>query len=187
MAFLPITKEEVGGRQVDIVYVIGEAYVDHPSFGHAIVSRLLQSLGIDVAIIPQPQNDKDYMRFGVPKYGFMVSSGVVDSMVNNYTVAKIRRTRDVYSEGGDVGKRPDRCVDVYCNNLKRLYPDTPVVIGGIEASLRRFAHYDYWKDCVLPSILVSSKADLLIYGMGERPIKEIFSMVKKGIPLDKIK
>lgn len=187
MSFLPITKEEVGGRQVDIVYVIGEAYVDHPSFGHAIVSRLLQSLGIDVAIIPQPQNDSDYTRFGAPKYGFMVSSGVVDSMVNNYTVAKIRRTRDVYSEGGDVGKRPDRCVDVYCNNLKRLYPDKLIVIGGIEASLRRFAHYDYWKDCVLPSILVSSKADLLIYGMGERPIKEIFEMVKKGIPLDKIR
>ena len=167
--------------------MIGEAYVDHPSFGHAIVSRLLQSLGIDVAIIPQPQNDSDYTRFGQPRYGFMVSSGVVDSMVNNYTVAKIRRTRDVYSEGGDVGKRPDRCVDVYCNALKRLYPNSPIVIGGIEASLRRFAHYDYWKDCVLPSILVSSKADLLIYGMGERPLKEIFGMVKKGIPLDKIK
>ncbi|MDE7071715.1 MAG: YgiQ family radical SAM protein [Clostridia bacterium] len=185
--FLPISKSEVNGRQVDIVYVIGEAYVDHPSFGHAIVSRLLQSLGIDVAIIPQPQSDNDFTRFGQPRYGFMVSSGVVDSMVNNYTVAKIRRTRDVYSEGGDVGKRPDRCVDVYCNALKRLYPNSPVVIGGIEASLRRFAHYDYWKDAVLPSILVSSKADLLIYGMGERPLKEIFSMVKKGIPLDKIK
>ncbi|MDE5911823.1 MAG: YgiQ family radical SAM protein, partial [Clostridia bacterium] len=187
MPFLPITKSEVGDRQVDIVYVIGEAYVDHPSFGHAIVSRLLQSLGIDVAIIPQPQNDADFTRFGQPKYGFMVSSGVVDSMVNNYTVAKIRRTRDVYSEGGDVGKRPDRCVDVYCNTLKRLYPDVPIVIGGIEASLRRFAHYDYWKDCVLPSILLSSKADLLIYGMGERPLKEIFDMVKNGVPLDKIK
>lgn len=187
MAFLPIHRSEVGDRQVDIVYVIGEAYVDHPSFGHAIVSRLLQSLGIDVAIIPQPQNDADFARFGQPKYGFMVSSGVVDSMVNNYTVAKIRRTRDVYSEGGDVGKRPDRCVDVYCNTLKRLFPDAPVVIGGIEASLRRFAHYDYWKDAVLPSILVSSKADLLIYGMGERPLKEIFDMVKKGVPLDKIK
>ena len=185
--FLPISKSEVNGRQVDIVYVIGDAYVDHPSFGHAIVSRLLQSLGIDVAIIPQPLNDNDFTRFGQPRYGFMVSSGVVDSMVNNYTVAKIRRTRDVYSEGGDVGKRPDRCVDVYCNALKRLYPNSPVVIGGIEASLRRFAHYDYWKDAVLPSILVSSKADLLIYGMGERPLKEIFYMVKKGIPLDKIK
>ena len=115
MAFLPITRAEVGERRVDVVYVIGEAYVDHPSFGHAIVS--LQSLGIDVAIIPQPQCDADYMRFGMPKYGFMVSGGVVDSMVNNYTVAKIRRTRDVYSEGGDVGKRPDRCVDVYCKAL----------------------------------------------------------------------
>lgn len=185
--FLPISKSEVNGRQVDIVYVIGEAYVDHPSFGHAIVSRLLQSLGIDVAIIPQPLSDNDFTRFGQPRYGFMVSSGVVDSMVNNYTVAKIRRTRDVYSEGGDVGKRPDRCVDAYCNALKRLYPNSPVVIGGIEASLRRFAHYDYWKDAVLPSILVSSKADLLIYGMGERPLREIFYMVKKGIPLDKIK
>ncbi len=187
MAFLPISTEETGGRQVDIVYVIGEAYVDHPSFGHAIVSRLLQSLGIDVVIVAQPMSDADYTRFGVPKYGFMVSSGVVDSMVNNYTVAKIHRTRDVYSEGGDVGRRPDRCVDVYCNNLKRLFPDSPIIIGGIEASLRRFAHYDYWKDQVLPSILVSSKADLLIYGMGERPIKEIFAMAKKGIPLDKIR
>ena len=187
MAFLPIFKEELQGRQADIIYVIGETYVDHPSFGHAIVSRLLQSLGFDVAIIPQPQNDEDYKRFGAPKYGFMVSSGVVDSMVNNYTVAKIRRNRDVYSEGGDTGKRPDRCVDVYCNNLKRLFPDTPVVIGGIEASLRRFAHYDYWKDEVLPTILESSKADLLIYGMGERPIKEIFELVKKGVPLDKIR
>lgn len=187
MSFLPITKEEVGGRQVDVVYVIGEAYVDHPSFGHAIVSRLLQSLGIDVAIIPQPQTPEDFMRFGEPKYCFMVSSGVVDSMVNNYTVAKIKRSRDVYSEGGDVGKRPDRCVDVYCNTLKKIYPDIPIIIGGIEASLRRFAHYDYWSDSVLPSILASSKADLLIYGMGERPIKEIFAMVKKGIPVDKIK
>lgn len=187
MAFLPISKEEVQGRQVDVVYVIGEAYVDHPSFGHAIVSRLLQSLGVDVAIVAQPQNDSDYMRFGVPKYGFMVSGGVVDSMVNNYTVAKIKRTRDVYSEGGKTGMRPDRCVDVYCNNLKRLYPESPIIIGGIEASLRRFAHYDYWKDCVLPSILVSSKADLLIYGMGERPIKEIFRLAQKGVPLDKIR
>lgn len=187
MPFLPISKEEVGDRQVDVVYVIGEAYVDHPSFGHAIVSRLLQSLGIDVAIIPQPKTKDDFMRFGEPKYCFMVSSGVVDSMVNNYTVAKIKRTRDVYSEGGDVGNRPDRCVDVYCNALKKLYPHVPIIIGGIEASLRRFAHYDYWSDSVLPSILSSSKADLLIYGMGERPIKEIFEMAKKGIPIDKIK
>lgn len=184
--FLPITKQEVGG-DVDFVYVIGEAYVDHPSFGHAIVSRLIESLGFSIAMIPQPQNDDDYRRFGKPRIGFLVTGGVVDSMVNNYTVAKIRRTRDVYSEGGDVGKRPDRCVDVYTRALKRLYPDSAVVIGGIEASLRRLAHYDYWADDVLPSILVSSGADLLIYGMGERPLQEIAAAVKKGIPLSKIR
>lgn len=180
--FLPIRAEEVDG-QVDIVYVIGEAYVDHPSFGHAIVSRWLEHLGVSVAIVAQPQCDADYMRFGEPKYGFFVTGGVVDSMVNNYTVAKQRRTRDVYSEGGDVGKRPDRCVDVYCRALKRLYPTSAVVIGGIEASLRRFAHYDYWADKVLPSILVSSGADLLIYGMGEKPIADIVERLQRGIPL----
>lgn len=183
--FLPVTSRELDG-QADIVYVIGEAYVDHPSFGHAIVSRIVQAEGLKIAILPQPQRDEDYMRFGAPTMGFFVSSGVVDSMVNNYTVAKIRRTRDVYSEDGKAGLRPDRCVDVYCRNLKRLYPDVPVLIGGIEASLRRFAHYDYWADRVLPSILVSSGADLLVYGMGERPIREICRALKRGIPLDKL-
>lgn len=186
MAFLPIFKEEVDG-QVDIVYVFGEAYVDHPSFGHAIVSRLIEFMGLSIALIPQPQNKEDYMRFGQPKHAFFVSSGVVDSMVNNYTVAKLPRDRDVYSEGGDVGKRPDRCVDVYCNNLKKLYPNTPIVIGGLEASLRRFAHYDYWADKVLPSIMMSSNADLLIYGMGESPIKQICQAILKGIPVKKIR
>ena len=185
--FLPITPEELNGRQPDIVYVIGEAYCDHPSFGHAIVSRLLESLGMTVAILSQPQNDADYKKFGVPRVGFFVTGGVVDSMVNNYTVAKRRRDVDVYSEGGDVGRRPDRCVDVYCRNLKRLFPDSAVVIGGIEASLRRFAHYDYWADRVMPSILVSSGADLLIYGMGERPIAEIVKPVQKGVPLKDIR
>lgn len=183
--FLPVTREEAGG-QVDIVYVIGEAYVDHPSFGHAIVSRIIESEGLKIAMLPQPQRDEDYLRFGAPKMGFFVSGGVVDSMVNNYTVAKIRRQKDVYSEGGKVGMRPDRCVDVYCRNLKRLFPEVPVAIGGIEASLRRFAHYDYWADKVLPSILISSGADLLIYGMGERPIREICGCLKRGIPLDKL-
>ena len=183
--FLPVTREEAGG-QPDIVYVIGEAYVDHPSFGHAIISRIVQAEGLKIAILPQPQNDADYTRFGAPAMGFFVSGGVVDSMVNNYTGAKIRRTRDVYSEGGAAGLRPDRCVDVYCRNLKRLYPDVPVMIGGIEASLRRFAHYDYWADRVLPSILISSGADLLVYGMGERPVREICRALKRGIPLDKL-
>lgn len=185
--FLPITPEELNGQQPDIVYVIGEAYCDHPSFGHAIVSRLLESLGMTVAILAQPQSDEDYTKFGVPKVGFFVTGGVVDSMVNNYTVAKRRRDVDVYSEGGDVGRRPDRCVDVYCRNLKRLFPGSAVVIGGIEASLRRFAHYDYWADRVMPSILVSSGADLLIYGMGERPITDIIRLVQKGVPLKDIR
>lgn len=186
MAFLPIFRHEMEG-QPDFVYVIGEAYCDHPSFGHAIVSRLFESLGFSVAIIPQPQCEQDYCRFGQPKYAFMVSSGVVDSMVNNYTVAKLPRKKDVYSESGQVGKRPDRCVDVYCKTLKKLYSDTPIIIGGIEASLRRFAHYDYWADKVLPSILMSSGADLLIYGMGERPIIDICDALKKGIPLKSLK
>ncbi len=180
--FLPVTQAELG-CQADIVYVIGEAYVDHPSFGHAIVSRVVEHEGFKIAILPQPQSDADYMRFGEPRYGFFVTSGVVDSMVNNYTVAKKRRAKDVYSEGGETGKRPDRCVDVYCHNLKRLFPDSTVVIGGIEASLRRFAHYDYWADKVLPGILVSSGADLLIYGMGERTLKEMCNALKRGIPL----
>ena len=184
--FLPISPKELDGAP-DFVYVIGEAYCDHPSFGHAIVSRLIVSLGYTVAMLPQPQCDGDYMRFGAPRLGFLVTGGVVDSMVNNYTVAKIRRKRDVYSEGGDVGKRPDRCVDVYCRALKRLFPDVPVVIGGIEASLRRFAHYDYWSDRVLPSVLASSGADLLIYGMGERPIKDICALLDRGVPLGRIR
>ena len=187
MSFLAVKKEELNGVQPDFIYVTGEAYCDHPSFGTAIITRMLEHEGFLVAVIPQPQKDSDYTEFGCPKYGFFVSSGVVDSMVNNYTVAKIPRTRDVYSEGGDVGKRPDRAVTVYTKAIKKLFPNVPVVIGGIEASLRRFAHYDYWADKVLPSILVDSGADLLIYGMGETPILDIASRIKKGIPLDKMR
>ena len=167
--------------------VIPEAYVDHPSFGHAIISRLIESEGFSVAIISQPMKDSDYRAFGAPKTAFLVSGGVVDSMVNNYTVAKLRRKTDVYSEYGQAGKRPDRAVTVYTRTLKRLYPEVPVIIGGIEASLRRMAHYDYWADEVMPSVLVSSGADLLMYGMGERAWWDILDLLRKGVPMTKIK
>lgn len=186
MPFLPITKEEAGGS-LDFILVSADAYVDHPSFGHAILSRLIEREGFSVGILAQPQSDEDYLRFGAPNVAFLVSGGVVDSMVNNYTVAKIRRTTDVYSEGGEYGKRPDRAVTVYTRALKRLFPGIPVAIGGIEASLRRFAHYDYWSDSVMPSILESSGADLLMYGMGERPMLDILALVKKGVPFSRIK
>lgn len=186
MSFLPIHRNEAE-LPVDFVFVTGEAYCDHPTFGTALISRMLEHFGFKVGIVSQPQTDSDYMEFGEPRVGFFVSSGVVDSMVNNYTVAKLRRSKDVYSEGGDVGRRPDRAVCVYTQTIKRLYPASAVVIGGIEASLRRFAHYDYWSDTVMPSILVDSGADLLIYGMGEVPIIELCAMLKRNIPLAKIK
>ncbi|HAE88993.1 MAG TPA: YgiQ family radical SAM protein [Clostridiales bacterium] len=186
MPFLPVTAQEAGGS-LDFIIVSADAYVDHPSFGHAIVSRIIEAEGFSVGIIPQPQTDEDYKRFGAPNVAFLVSGGVVDSMVNNYTVAKIRRTTDVYSEGGEYGKRPDRAVTVYTKALKRLFPSVPVAIGGIEASLRRFAHYDYWSDSVMPSILLSSGADLLMYGMGERPLWDLLALVKKGVPFKNIK
>lgn len=186
MPFLPITKEEAGGS-LDFIIISADAYVDHPSFGHAIISRLIEHEGFSVGIVAQPLSDEDYLRLGKPNIAFLVSGGVVDSMVNNYTVAKIRRTSDVYSEGGEYGRRPDRAVIVYTRALKRLCPDIPVAIGGIEASLRRFAHYDYWSDSVMPSILLSSGADLLMYGMGERPLLDILALVKKGVPFQSIK
>lgn len=186
MSFLPIIKNELS-VDADFVLISADAYVDHPSFGHAIVSRLVESLGFSVGIVPQPQKDSDYTEFGAPRHAFLVSGGVVDSMVNNYTVAKRKREKDDYSEGGITGKRPDRAVTVYCKALKRLYPDIPIIIGGIEASLRRFAHYDYWNDEVLQSILIASGADLLIYGMGEKPIIEILSLVAKGAKIANIR
>jgi len=187
MPFLPITKEEMQGEAFDFILISSDAYVDHPSFGHAIISRIIEDEGFSIGIIAQPMCDEDYMKLGQPRYGFLISGGVVDSMVNNYTVAKVKRQVDVYSEGGDFGRRPDRAVTVYSNALKRLFPQSTVIIGGIEASLRRFAHYDYWSDKVMPSILLSSKADLLMYGMGERPLWDILARVKKGIPLKNIK
>jgi uncharacterized radical SAM protein YgiQ len=187
MPFLPVTEEELGGNPADFVLITPEAYVDHPSFGHAIISRLIENAGFSVAVLPQPLCDKDYTRFGKPNVAFCVSGGVVDSMVNNYTVAKRRRDSDCYSEDGRTGMRPDRAVTVYSRAVRRLYPDAAVIIGGIEASLRRMAHYDYWSDRVMPSILVDSRADLLMYGMGEKEWWDILEMLKRGIPVKKIK
>ena len=183
--FLPITAEDMRERkwtELDFLYISGDAYVDHPSFGHAIITRLLESMGFKVGIIPQP-DWKDIEQFkilGRPKYAVLVSSGVIDSMVNHYTVSKKRRNDDVYSPGGKSGYRPDRAVTVYCNKIREAFGNIPVLIGGIEASLRRFAHYDYWSDSVKHSILSDSQADLLMYGMGEKPITEIANAFKEG-------
>ncbi len=176
MPFLPITKKEMeimGWNAADFIIVTGDAYVDHPSFGTAIISRVLENEGYKVCIIPQPQSDSDYMRFGKPRLAFLVNSGNIDSMVAHYTAAKKKRSDDAYTPGGKAGKRPDRAVIVYSKKLRELFGDCDIAIGGIEASLRRFAHYDYWDDTVRPSILIDSKADLLMYGMGEKHIKEI--------------
>ena len=188
--FLPINKEDLKLRNIeklDFIMITGEAYTDHPSFGHAIISRYIESKGYTIGIIPQPQKDEDYRVLGEPNYAFIVSAGVIDSMVNNYSVSKKKRKVDVYSAGGKYGLRPDRATDVYTNNIKRIFENPFVITGSIEVSLRKFAHYDYWKDEVIPSIAVSSKADLLIYGMGERPFEEILKRLDKGIPISKIK
>lgn len=183
--FLPVTKKEMldlGWEQPDIVYISGDAYVDHPSFGASIITRVLQARGYKVALISQPDWHKkdDFMRFGKPRLAFFISSGNIDSMVAHYTVAKKPRRIDAYTAGGVTGKRPDRAVTVYSNAVKDIYPDTPVVIGGLEASLRRFAHYDYWDDKVRPSILLDSRADLLIFGMGENQSIEIADRLNAG-------
>ena len=191
--FLPITPEEMHIRGIetpDFVYVIGDAYVDHPSFGAAIVSRVLESAGYRVCIIAQPDwhRCEDFKRFGRPRLGFLVTSGNIDSMVNHYTAAKKRRNTDFYSPGGKAGCRPDRAIIVYCNRIREAYGrDVPVIIGGIEASLRRFAHYDYWSDRVRRSILIDSGADLLIFGMGEHQIVEIADMLNAGVPVGDLK
>lgn len=183
--FLPVTKKEMldlGWEQPDIVYISGDAYVDHPSFGASIITRVLQARGYKVAVISQPDWHKkdDFMRFGKPRLAFFISSGNIDSMVAHYTVAKKPRRTDAYTAGGVIGKRPDRAVIVYSNAVKDIYPDTPVVIGGLEASLRRFSHYDYWDDKVRPSILLDSSADLLIFGMGENQSIEIADRLNAG-------
>lgn len=189
--FLPISKQDMneqGITQLDFVYVCGDAYVDHPSFGHAIISRLLEAHGYSVGIIAQPdwKDDASITILGEPRLGFLVSAGNMDSMVNHYTVSKKRRDMDSYTPGGVMGKRPDYATVVYCNLIRRTYRHTPIIIGGIEASLRRLAHYDYWSNKVKRSILLDSGADLISYGMGERSIIEIADALDSGIAIKDI-
>ena len=189
--FLPTTAQELSARgigQLDFVYIIGDAYVDHPSFGPAIISRVLESHGYTVGIISQPDwhSAEEFRRLGRPRLAFLISAGNIDSMVNHYTSAKKRRSSDAYTPGGEAGKRPDRATIVYANRVREAYRGVPVIIGGIEASLRRFAHYDYWDDKVRRSILSDSGADLLIYGMGERQIVEIADALAGGLPVEQI-
>ncbi len=190
--FLPVTPEEVHalGRDVpDFVYVCGDAYVDHPSFGAALICRLLENAGYVVAMLPQPEyrTTDDFKKFGRPRLGFLVSAGNIDSMVAHYTVAKKLRTDDYYSPGGKAGRRPDRAVIVYCNRIREAWGDVPIIIGGLEASLRRLAHYDYWDNKVRRSILVDSRADILSYGMGERSLLRIAELLDRGVPVKKIR
>ncbi len=183
MPFLPISRadmKERGIEQLDFICVTGDAYIDHPTFGIAIISRMIEAAGFSVGIIAQPVSDADFTKLGQPKHCFMVTGGNIDSMVSNYTVALKKRNDDAYSAGGRGGKRPDRAVTVYCRALKRLFPDTEIEIGGLEASLRRFAHYDYWSDSVMPSVLVDSGADFLMYGMGEVTLSEMLNRFKQG-------
>lgn len=190
--FLPVTKEDMaerGWEQADFVYVSGDAYVDHPAFGAAIISRVLEKEGFKVAFLAQPdwRSDRDFKRFGRPRLGFLVSSGNIDSMVAHYTAAKKKRSTDYYSPGGKSGLRPDRAVIVYCNKIREIYGDIPIIIGGLEASLRRFAHYDYWDDKVRRSILFDSQADLISFGMGERSVAEIAHRLDSGVPVSEIR
>ena len=186
--WLPITKKEVekrGWDELDVILISGDAYVDHPSFGTAVIGRIIEDEGFKIGIIAQPnwQDDlRDFKKLGKPKYFFGVTAGCMDSMVNHYTSNKRLRSTDAYTPGGAAGFRPDYATTVYSKILKDLYPDVPVMIGGIEASLRRVTHYDYWKDELMPSILVDSKADILVYGMGEQPLREMLQLLKKGVP-----
>ncbi|MCQ2455731.1 MAG: YgiQ family radical SAM protein [Clostridia bacterium] len=192
MPFLPVTPEEVraAGREVpDFVYVCGDAYVDHPSFGAAIITRVLEDAGFLCAVLAQPdwKTVDDFKKFGRPRLGFLVSSGNIDSMVAHYTAAKKKRSDDYYSPGGKAGHRPDRALIVYCNRIREAYGDVPILIGGLEASLRRFAHYDYWSNSVRRSILIDSRADILMYGMGEKTVTRLATLLDRGVPVKKIR
>ncbi len=190
--FLPLSRADMEARgwdAPDFVYVTGDAYVDHPSFGVAIISRVLEAAGYRVAILSQPdyKNCADFRTYGRPRLGFLVTSGNIDSMVAHYTAAKKKRSFDYYTPGGKAGARPDRAVIVYCNRIREAYGDVPIIIGGLEASLRRFAHYDYWDDKVRRSVLVDSRADLLTYGMGENILFRIAELLDRGVPIRKIR
>ncbi len=190
--FLPLCRadmEALGWEAPDFVYVTGDAYVDHPSFGVAIISRVLENAGFRVAILSQPdyKSCDAFREYGKPRLGFLVTSGNIDSMVAHYTAAKKKRSFDYYSPGGAMGKRPDRALIVYSNRIREAYGDVPIILGGLEASLRRFAHYDYWDDKVRRSVLVDSRADLLTYGMGEKILLRIAELLDKGVPVRKIR
>ena len=189
--FLPISKTDMAQRgwdELDFIFVSGDAYVDHPSFGPAILCRLLEKHGYKVGLIPQPDwhSTRDFNRLGKPRLGFLVSAGNMDSLLNKFTAAKKTRHQDAYSPGGRAGYRPERATIVYCNRLRELYPDVPIIIGGIEASLRRLAHYDYWSDKVRRSMLVESGADLLIFGMGERALLQVAADLQQGVEIGNI-
>ena len=189
--FLPISRADMkrrGWEQCDFVYVIGDAYVDHPTFGHAIISRVLEDAGYKVGIISQPdwKDPKSILALGEPRLAFLVMSGNMDSMVNHYSVSKRRRKTDAFTPGGVIGKRPDHAAVVYCNLIRRTFPHKPIVVGGIEASLRRLAHYDYWSDSLKRSLLLDSQADLLLYGMGERSIVEMAEALDSGLDISDI-
>ena len=192
MPFLPMNAKEVkerGWHEVDFVYICGDSYVDHPSFGAAIITRVLEDCGYKVAFLAQPdvKNDAEFTQFGKPRLGFMVSAGNIDSMVAHYTVALRKRHDDAYTAGGKSGKRPDRALTVYCNIIRSLFPDSPIITGGLEASLRRFAHYDYWSASVMPSVLFDSKADIIVYGMGELQTVEIAKRLSQGYTVEALR
>lgn len=191
--WLPLTAKEVekrGWSEIDVVLISGDAYVDHPAFGTAVIGRIIEDEGFTVAIVAQPnwQDDlRDFKKFGAPRYFFGVTAGCMDSMVNHYTANKRLRSTDAYTPGGAAGFRPDYATTAYTKILKELYPDVPVLIGGIEASLRRVTHYDYWSDKLMPSILADSGADLLVYGMGDQPLREILRLLKRGVPFHQLR
>ncbi len=189
--WLPTTLKEVkkrGWDELDVIIFSGDAYVDHPSFGCAVIGRIIESEGLRVAIVPQPNwnDNRDFTKLGQPRLFFGVTGGCMDPMVNHYTASKRRRSTDAYTPGGQSGFRPDYATSVYSRKLKELYPNVPVLIGGIEASLRRVTHYDYWTNELMPSILQSSKADMLVYGMGEQPLREVLNLLSKGVPFERI-